>query len=140
MMRVSAREAAAIRAELVGQKWLPPVYFGEDRHAGYSVCNSADSWSSALFQDGTVVGFYAGSVLWIAKAHRKLWLHVPLILAAAEHRGGTVLPPGVVSQGYTAAGVDAHRAAHRHAVTTALTQGLHVPSYVLDDIRHEQAA
>lgn len=140
MMKVSAREAAAIRAELIGEKWLPAVYVGVGRHTGYSVCNSADSWSSALFLDGTIVGFYAGSVLWIARAHRDLRLHVPLILAAAEHRGGTVLPPGVVSQGYTAAGVEAHREAHVHAVTTALTQGLSVPALVLDDIRRKRPA
>lgn len=140
MMRVSAREAAAIRADLTARKWLSPVHVGEGRHAGYSVCNSVDSWSSALFQNGSMVGFYAGSALWIAKAHRELGLEVPLILAAAEHRGGTVLPPGVVSQGYTAACIAAHRSAHRHAIATALARGLLVPAVVLDEIRSEQAA
>lgn len=139
-MAVGAREAAAIRAGLVAETWLSPVYCGEGRHAGYSVCNSADSGASGLFQDGILVGFYAGSVLWIAKAHRGLGLYVPLILAAAARRGGTVLPPGVVSQGYTAAGVEAHREAHRQAVATALAQGLPVPAAVLDEIRSESAA
>lgn len=140
MMRVTAREAAAIRAQLVDQQWLPPVHTGAGRHAGYTVCNSADTCSSALFQDRVLVGFYAGSVLWIARAHRGLGLHVPLILAAAEQRGGTVLPPGVVSQGYTAAGVEAHREAHRHAIATALAQHLPVPAAVLSDIRAERPA
>lgn len=139
MMKVSAREAAAIRTDLVAQKWLLPVHVGEGRHAGYTVCNSADSWSSALFLDGIMVGFYAGSSLWIAKAHRDFGLHIPLILEAAEHRGGTVLPPGIVSQGYTAEGIAAHRSAHRHAIATALAQGLPVPAAVLDEARAGQA-
>lgn len=140
MMQVGAREAAAIRADLLTQAWLPPVYSGQGRHAGYVVCNSADSWSSGVFLDGTLVGFYAGASLWIARAHRGLGLDLPLILAAAEQRGGTVLPPGVISQGYTAAGVEAHRAAHRHAVAMALSQGLAVPQAVLNDIDAAQPA
>lgn len=140
MMEVSAREAAVIRADLVTQAWLPAIYSGQGRHAGYTVCNSADSWSSGLFLNGTLVGFYAGAALWIAKAHRGLGLDLPLILAAADHRGGTVLPPGVISQGYTAAGVEAHRAAYRHAIATALAQGLAVPKVVLDDVRSDRQA
>jgi len=132
MMKVTARDAAIIKAELLSQIWLPPVYVGEGQHAGYTVRNSTNDWSSALFQDSTLVGFYVGSALWIAKAHRGLRLDVPLILAAADHRGGTVLPPGVVSQGYTAEGIEAHRAAHRDVVASALAQGLPVPAAVRD--------
>lgn len=139
MMAVSSGEAATILAELADEEWLPPAHAGEGRNAGYTVCNAAHSWDTALFHAGRIVGFYAGSVLWIAKAHRGLGLDVPLILAAADHRGGSVLPPGVVFQGYKAAAINAHRAAHRHAIATALAKGLPVPAAVLEELRREQA-
>lgn len=139
-MKVSSAEALEQLAELADQQWQPPAHIGEGRHAGYTVRNAVDGWNTALFHRGAIVGFYAGSQLWIAKPHRGKGLYVPLILTAAEHRGGTVLPPGVVFQGYTAAGIGAHRAAHRHAVTTALAQGLPVPAEVLAEQQAEQDA
>jgi hypothetical protein len=89
-----------------------------------------------LFDGDGVVGFYAGSYLWLAREHRGIGLSTPLILAAAEQRGGTVLPPGVVMQGYCRAGLVAHRTAHRHAVTMAIAAGLPVPA----DVRHDYPA
>lgn len=135
MMRVSEREAAGRLAELAALAWREPIPAGSGRHAVYALRNAADSWCTTLFQGDSMVGFYAGSYLWIAPAHRGLGLSTPLILAAADHRGGGTLPPGVVFQGYTAGGVAAHRSAHRHAVLTALAEGLPVPPPVLAEIR-----
>ncbi|HZX33412.1 MAG TPA: hypothetical protein VFF03_18830 [Rhodocyclaceae bacterium] len=135
MMKVSDSDARQILPELAAVKWQPPAYVGEGRHAGYSVCNAVDAWATVLFHAGRVAGFYVGSSLWIAKPHRGKGLNVPLILVAARHRGGTVLPPGVVFQGYTAAGIAAHRSAHRHAVAVALAEGLPVPAEVLREIQ-----
>lgn len=130
-MRVGESEARTLLADLAALEWAAPACAG----AGYLVRNATRSWSTALFQAGKVVGFYAGSSLWIAPAHRGRGMSSPLILAAATHRGGTVLPPGVVFQGYTAAGLAAHRAAHRLAVLTALAGGLPVPEAVLAELR-----
>lgn len=140
MMRVTESEARSLRAGLAALDWLAPVYAGAGRHAGYTVRNAAktytdtDTYSTALFHAGAIVGFYAGSSLWIARGHRKLGLSTPLILAAAGQRGGSILPPGVVLQGYTPAGVAAHRAAHGHAVLSALAEGLAVPLAVLAEL------
>lgn len=134
MMRVTESEARTILAGLDALYWLAPAYVGAEQHAGYSVCNAADTWSTALFHAGAIVGFYAGSSLWIAKAHRGRGLSTPLILTAAAQRGGTVLPPGVVFQGYTPASIIAHRSAHSHAVLTAAAAGLPVPAAVLEEM------
>ena len=135
MMRVAESEARTLLAGLVAQDWLAPVYAGTGRHAGYTVGNATETCSTALFHAGTIVGFYAASSLWIAKAHRGLGLSTPLILAAAGQRGGAILPAGVVVQGYTPAGVAAHRSAHSHAVLTAVAEGLPVPAAVLAEMR-----
>lgn len=140
MMKVSDSDAGVIIPELSAVKWLPPAYIGEGRHAGYSIRNGVDTWATVLFHGEGVAGFYVGSSLWIAKPHRGRGLHVPLILVAARQRGGTVLPPGVVFQGYTAAGIAAHRGAHRHAVAIALAEGLPVPEEVLREIQPQVEA
>ncbi|MGE5470458.1 MAG: hypothetical protein ACM3X0_06650 [Bacteroidota bacterium] len=135
MMRVSDEEAHARLAELAVFDWLPAVYTGSGRHLGYRVCNATNSWSTAIFYAEDIVGFYCGSYLWIARPHRKAGLSTPLILAAATQRGGSIMPPGVVHQGYTAEGVAVHRQAHRHAVQAALAAGLPVPAAVIKEAR-----
>jgi hypothetical protein len=132
-MRVSDDEAAARLADFGRLEWSAPVYVGAGRHAGYAIHHARDACVTALFDADGIVGFYAGSYLWIAGDHRGAWLSTPLILAAAEHRGGSVLPPGVVVQGYSRAGLVAHRTAHRHAVTTAIAAGLPVAADVRQD-------
>lgn len=132
-MRVSDDEAAARLADFGRLEWSAPVYVGAGRHAGYAIHHARDACVTALFDADGVVGFYAGSYLWIAGDHRGAGLSTPLILAAAEHRGGSVLPPGVVVQGYSRAGLVAHRTAHRHAVTTAIAAGLPVAADVRQD-------
>jgi hypothetical protein len=135
MMRVTDGEAHALLADLAGFDWLLPTFSGTDRHLGYHIGNAANAWCTAVFHAEEIVGFYCGSYLWIDRAHRKSGLSTPLILAAAEQRGGSILPPGVVHQGYTAIGIEAHRKAHRHAVLTALAAGLPVPAMVRDQLR-----
>lgn len=134
MMRVTEAEARTILARLAAQEWLAPVHAGVGRHAGYTVSNATSGCCTALFHDDTAIGFYAESYLWIAREHRGRGLSTPLILAAAEQRDGTTLPAGVVFQGYTAAGVAAHRAAHSHAILTAVAGGLPVPAAVLAEM------
>ncbi|TXG96700.1 MAG: hypothetical protein E6R09_13750 [Rhodocyclaceae bacterium] len=119
-MRVDDDEAAAILADLGRLDWSAPVHVGSGRHAGYAIHHAREASVTALFGADGIVGFYAGSYLWIAREHRGLGLSTPLILAAAEQRGGSVLPPGVVVQGYTPAGLAAHRTAYDHAVLTAI--------------------
>lgn len=137
-VRLGASEAKAILAELPALHWLAPVWSGSGRQRGYRICNAAGTWSTALFVDEQIVGFYHGSYLWIASAHRATGLSIPLILAAAGHRGGRCMPPDVVFQGYTAASLAAHRAAHSHAVLTALAEGLPVPAEVLAELHREE--
>lgn len=134
MMRVSDDEAEAILATLSGVDWLLPTYVGRRGDLEYRVANATKPATSGLFQGGRVVGFYVASYLWIDRAHRGRGLAVPLILTAACQRGGTVVPPGVVLQGYTRGGVAAHRAAHGHAVRRALAAGLPVPPAVRAEV------
>jgi hypothetical protein len=134
-MRVDDDEAAAILADLAQADWSAPAYLGSGRHAGYAIHHARQGCVTALFGADGMVGFYAGSYLWIASEHRGLGLSTPLILAAAGQRGGSVLPPGVVVQGYTRAGLVAHRTAHRHAVMAASVAGLPVPAAVLAGIK-----
>lgn len=138
MMRVTEAEARTILERLDAFCWQAPVYVGAGRHAGYSVCNARDAWATVLLHDGAMVGFYAGSQLWIAKAHRGYGLSTPLIVAAADHRGGSSVPPGIVFQGYTPTGVLVHQAAHSHAVLTAVAAGLPVPAEVLDELQQRE--
>lgn len=139
-MRVSDDEAAARLADFRRLEWSAPVYVGAGRHAGYTIHLACDACITALFGSDGIVGFYAGSYLWLAREHRGIGLSTPLILAVAEQRGGTVLPPGVVVQGYSRAGLVAHRTAHRHAVTTAIAAGLPVPAPVLAGMKHHSHA
>lgn len=139
-MRVEDGEAAAIRAELAGAAWSAPVHVGFGRHDGYSICHAREACITALFGADGIVGFYAGSYLWIARDHRGVGLSTPLILAAAEQRGGSVLPPGVVVQGFTLAGLLAHRAAHSHAVRSAIAAGRPVPAPVLAGLKDHSPA
>jgi len=133
-VRLGESEAKAILAELTTQLWQAPVWTGSGRQLGYRICNATTAWSTALFVDQQIVGFYHGSYLWIASAHRACGLSIPLILAAAGHRGGRCMPPDVVFQGYTAASLAAHRAAHCHAVLTALAEGQPVPAEVIAEL------
>ncbi len=134
MMRVGESEALGILADLGVLNWQAPVYEGSGRHVGYRICNACAACCTALFFYDQLVGFYAGSSLWIAREHRRQGLSTPLILAAAVQRGGAILPPGVVVQGYTGAGLLAHRSAHSHAVLTAVAEGLPVPVEILAEI------
>ena len=138
MMRVTESEARTILANLTDMQWRGVAHAGAGRHAGYTVRNASETWTTALFRDDAIVGFYAGSHLWIARPHRSQGLSTPLILAAAEHRGGGIVPPGVAFQGYTPTGVIAHRAAHRHAVLTAMAAGKTVPAEVLAELGGER--
>lgn len=119
-MRVSDGEAADLLAGMAGTAWGKPLPV-EGRHPGYSLRHAPEGSLTALFYGTAMVGFYAGSYLWIAGEHRGRRLSVPLILAAAEARGGTVLPPGISVQGYTVAGLAAHRAAYQQMLLRALT-------------------
>lgn len=134
-MRVDDDEAAAILADLAMVGWSAPAHVGSGGHAGYAIHHARQECVTALFGDDGIVGFYAGSYLWIAREHRGLGLSTPLILAAAGQRGGRVLPPGVVVQGYTRAGLIAHRKAHHHAVMAATAAGLPVPATVLAGVK-----
>lgn len=127
-MRVDEDEAQALLAALGGRRWSPSAAADP---GDYAILAVADSPDVALFQGGEIVGFYLGSSLWVARRHRGRGLSPALVLAAAELRGGSSLPPGVVFQGYTGAGAAAHRAAHRQAVGHALAAGLPVPAEVL---------
>lgn len=133
-LRVGEDEAASILANLATSEWSPPVHIGTCRHAGYRIHHARDACITALFSAAGIVGFYAGSYLWIARQHRGRGLSTPLILAAAEQRGGTIMPPGVVLQGYTTVGLAAHRAAHTHAVLTALASGVELLPEVLQEL------
>jgi len=134
-LRVSDGEAASILARLATCTWTPPVHIGTGRHAGYTIHHARDACITALFSADGIAGFYAGSYLWIAGKHRGIGLSTPLILAAAEQRGGTIMPPGVVLQGYTPVGLAAHRAAHAHAVLTALASGVELPLKVVQELK-----
>lgn len=122
-MRVSDGEALLLLEGLADTRWGTPVWIGRHRHAGYSI-RHAPEFVTGLFAEGDLAGFYAGSYLWLDRRHRGRGLSVPLILAAAENRGGTVLPPGVVVQGYTAAGLAAHRSAYERSLQAAGTLDL----------------
>lgn len=128
-MRVSDDEAASLLAGLAGLAWQAPL----TDLGRYTICQATTSYSSALFRDGRIVGFYHGSYLWIGAHHRGAGLSTPLILAAAQQRGGGCLPPGVVQQGYSRAGLAAHRAAHHSAIKSAQALGLAVPPAVLTE-------
>lgn len=132
MMRVTESDASTILEKITVEDWLAPAYVGTGRHAGYTVCDATKTSCTALFYVSAIVGFYAGSYLWISREHRSSGLSIPLILAAANQRGGTVLPAGVPLQGYTSAGASAHRSAHSRAVLIALAKGLPVPAEVVE--------
>ncbi|HLO62407.1 MAG TPA: hypothetical protein VK165_05515 [Azonexus sp.] len=133
-MRIDDGEAAAIVAELAAREHVPTVLRPTGAQRGYSIGHVAGTPHTLLLADKRVVGFYAGSYLWIERRHRGCGLATPLILAAAHNRGGTVLPPGVVFQGFTGRGLRAHRAAHRHAVRSAIVAGQPVPPAVIAEL------
>lgn len=134
MMRVDDDEAAIIIDELAAWEHVPTVLRPTERNRAYAVGHVAGTPHTLLLANKRVVGFYAGSYLWIERRHRGCGLSTPLILAAADNRGGTVLPPGVVYQGFTGRGLRAHRAAHRHAVRSALAAGRPVPPAVIAEL------
>jgi hypothetical protein len=121
-LRVTDDEAADILAKLAAQAWSPQLPTRSLRNSGYTIRHARAGFNTALFRVGRIVGFYAGSYLWISAEHRGQGLSTPLILAAAEQRGGSIMPPGVVLQGYTPAGLAAHRKAHRQALLDATEQ------------------
>jgi len=134
-LRVTNDEAVELIAKLNGLAWQNPVFAGNSRHPDYQICNAEAGWNTALFFESQIVGFYADSYLWISREHRGQGLSTPLILAAAEQRGGgSIMPPNVVCQGYTPGGLLAHRSAYRAAVLAALAAMLPVPSSVLDEL------
>ncbi|MGB4062244.1 MAG: hypothetical protein WBK19_00280 [Azonexus sp.] len=122
-LRVTDGEAADILAKLLAQAWTTqlPARLAQNplRDSGYTIRHTREGFNTAIFRVGHIVGFYAGSYLWISAEHRGRGLSTPLILAAAEQRGGSIMPPGVVLQGYTPAGLAAHRKAHRQAILEA---------------------
>ena len=134
LMRVTDEEATRLLAELVDLRWQAPVFLNNGWQTGYRICHADHGWNTALLHGQTMIGFYAGSYLWITPEYRGCGLSTPLILAAAEQRGGSVMPPGIVCQGYTPRGLDAHRTAHRSAVLAALAARLPVPSSIVDEI------
>lgn len=136
-LRVSDSEAAALIAELASIAWAPARPVGAERHWQYTIADARTGCITALFGADGIVGFYAGSYLWIAPAQRRRGLSTPLILAAAAQRGGTVVPPGVIAQGFSPAGLVAHRAAHRQAVRTAIAAGWPVPPAVIAEYQRD---
>ena len=137
-MRVDDDEAAMIVADLAAREAVPTILHPLGRHGRYALGHVAGEAHTLLLTDKCIIGFYVGSYLWIAKMHRGQGLSTPLILAAARHRDGRALPPGVVFQGYTGAGLAAHRAAHANAVGAAITAGLPVPAAVVAEWRARQ--
>lgn len=138
-LRVDDDEAAAVVDRLATGRWGLPLWEGAGRRAGYRVLPAEESGTVGLFQGTAMVGFYAGGYLWIAPSHRRRGLSTPLILGAAQQRGGGILPPGVVLVGYTPASLAAHRAAHVEAVLTALASGLPVPVAVRAELGYASA-
>lgn len=118
-LRVTDGEAAEILAKLLAQAWTAHLPARLLQNSGYTLRHTREGFNTAIFKVGHIVGFYAGSYLWISSEHRGKGLSTPLIIAAAEQRGGSIMPPGVVLQGYTPAGLAAHRKAHRHAILEA---------------------
>lgn len=138
-MRVDDDEAAVIVADFAARGQVPTVLRPIGRQRAYAIGQVAGTAHTLLLADKRIVGFYAGSYLWIERPHRGCGLATPLILAAADSRGGTVLPPGVVVQGFTGRGLRAHLAAHRHAVRAALAAGQPVPSAVVAELEGSTA-
>ncbi|MDE2440913.1 MAG: hypothetical protein KGP14_07790 [Betaproteobacteria bacterium] len=130
-MRVDDDEAATIIANLTMRKDVPPILHPTGCHGAWTVGHIAGTAHTLLLADKRIAGFYVGSYLWIAQAHRGHGLSTPLILAATRQRAGRALPPGVVFQGYTGAGLAAHRSAHASAVGAAVAAGWPVPAPVL---------
>ncbi len=138
-LEVDNAEAAAIVHRLQACRWGEPLWAGAGNRAGYRVLPADEPGTVGLFRGAELVGFYAGGYLWIAAAHRRRGLSTPLILGAAQQRGGGILPPGVVLVGYTPASLAAHRAAHVEAVLTALASGLPVPVAVRAELGYASA-
>ena len=133
-LEVDNAEAAAIVHRLQACRWGEPLWAGAGNRAGYRVLPADEPGTVGLFRGAELVGFYAGGYLWIAAAHRRRGLSTPLILGAAQQRGGGILPPGVVVVGYTPASLAAHLAAHTEAILTALAAGATVSGAVLRDV------
>lgn len=84
-----------------------------------------------LFHGDRLIGFYEGPNLWIHPDYRGRGLAAPLILAAARLRGGSVLPPGFDTQGYSPAGLLAHIGAHLQVLLCAVKNKTPIPEDVL---------
>jgi hypothetical protein len=76
---------------------------------------------------GQTIGFYAGGMCWIDRAHRGKELSTPLIVAANLLHDAV---PYTEHVGSSPAGLAAHEAAHRWTVNQALEAGLPVPPEV----------
>ena len=135
-MRVTDSDAADLLEQLAGLAWQAP----QPAAGRYTIRQATGVCSTALCLGERIVGFYHGSYLWIGANHRRAGLSIPLILAAAQQRGGGCLPPGVVQQGYSRAGLAAHRAAHASAIRTALAAGHPVPPAVLAELSAQPSA
>jgi len=123
---------------LNGVDWSEPVCrFGE-----YLIRSHA-AWESGanvgLFLGTRIVGFYEGPNLWVHPDFRRLGLAIPLILAAAKLRGGSVLPPDFETQGYSPAGLLAHTAAHLQTLLCAIKRNEAIPEEVLREYNIQDA-
>jgi len=102
---------------------------------GEYVVRSHDAWEEGgnvgLFHGARLAGFYEGPNLWVHPDYRRLGLAIPLILAAAKLRGGSVLPPDFATQGYSPAGLLAHTAAHLQTLLCAIKRNEAIPPEVL---------
>lgn len=139
MMRVGDDEAAEHLVELARLEWAESAPTARCPHPECRIRNARNACATAAFAGDRIIGFYHGAYLWIAPAYRGKGVAMPLILAAAEQRGGSILPPGIVCVGYTARGLAAHRAAHRHAIQTALTEKQPVPQAIIDELNTDKA-
>lgn len=123
---------------LNGVDWSEPVCrFGEYR------IRSHDAWDEGanvgLFQDERIVGFYEGPNLWVHPEYRGRGLAIPLILAAAKLRGGSVLPADFATQGYSPAGLMAHTVAHLQTLLCAIKRNEAIPDDVLREYNIQDA-
>jgi GNAT superfamily N-acetyltransferase len=132
-------DEAAFMLEILGEvEWSEPVCrFGE-----YTI-RQHDAWAEGanvgLFHDDKLVGFYEGPNLWIHPDYRGHGLAVPLILTAARLRGGSVLPEGIETQGYSPAGLLAHTSAHLQSLLCALKNNEPIPEDVLREFNIHDA-
>lgn len=123
---------------LNGVDWSEPVCrFGEYR------IRSHNAWEEGanvgVFHGARIVGFYEGPNLWVHPEYRGRGLAIPLILAAAKLRGGSVLPTDFETQGYSPAGLMAHTVAHLQTLLCAIKRNEAIPDEVLREYNIQDA-